>query len=55
MATEFNHAIRIVEAGEDSCSLATFDQTAIDAVISTSDADAQVFSSMNPCFSLAMR
>uniref|UniRef100_UPI0035D100D9 phage tail sheath subtilisin-like domain-containing protein n=1 Tax=Bartonella sp. PS7NMGDW TaxID=3243574 RepID=UPI0035D100D9 len=43
MATEFNHGIRIVEAGEDSRPLATFDQTAIGAVVTAPDADNQVF------------
>ncbi len=43
MATEFNHGIRIVEAGEDSRPLATFDQTAIGAVVTAPDADAQIY------------
>ncbi|WP_336288657.1 phage tail sheath C-terminal domain-containing protein [Bartonella sp. CB60] len=43
MAAEFNHGIRIVEDGEDSRPLATFDQTAIGAVVTAPDADAQIY------------
>ncbi|WP_455476167.1 phage tail sheath C-terminal domain-containing protein [Bartonella sp. B17] len=43
MAEEFNHGIRILEAGEDSRPLTTFDQTAIGVVVTAPDADAQTY------------
>ncbi|MET3590198.1 phage tail sheath protein FI [Bartonella silvatica] len=43
MATEFNHGIRIIEAGEELRPLAAFDQSAIGAVVTAPDADAQTY------------
>ncbi|KEG17039.1 phage tail sheath C-terminal domain-containing protein [Bartonella bacilliformis] len=43
MATEFNHGIRLVKDEETSRPLITFDQTAIGAVVTAPDADAQIF------------
>ncbi|WP_455466233.1 phage tail sheath C-terminal domain-containing protein [Bartonella sp. B39] len=43
MATEFNHGIRLVEAGEESRPLEMFSQTAIGAVVTAPDADAQLY------------
>ncbi|WP_019224000.1 phage tail sheath C-terminal domain-containing protein [Bartonella rattaustraliani] len=43
MATEFNHGIRILEAGEEARPLAVFDQSAIGAVVTAPDADAKTY------------
>ncbi|WP_254473799.1 phage tail sheath C-terminal domain-containing protein [Bartonella sp. B1098] len=43
MATEFNHGIRLIEDGQASRPLEMFSQTAIGAVVTAPDADAQTY------------
>ncbi len=55
MATEFNHGIRIVEAGEDSRPLAIFDQTAVGMFVKSLMLTCKFIPSMHLFFSLRMR
>lgn len=43
MAKEFNHGIRLVDAGNEPRSLETYDQTSIGAVVTAPDADKDLY------------
>ncbi len=43
MAIEFNHGIRLIEDGQASRPLEMFSQTALGAVVTAPDADAQIY------------